>query len=89
MTRLKGEDNMPYILLVLGVLIGGYALYHFLRKATKDQAQKALLSMAVALVVLLVFVMIITGRLPIAAILAVVLIPLVVQLYRVFNRGDE
>jgi Kef-type K+ transport system membrane component KefB len=79
---------MPYILLVAGLLIGGYALYHFLRKASKDQAQKVLLTLAIGLMLVMIFVMILTGKLPIAAILTAVLIPLCVQLYRVFNRGE-
>lgn len=77
---------MPYVLLILGLVIGGYALYHFLRKADKDQAQKLLLSFAIGLCLLLVFVMIIIGKLPIAAVLAAIMIPMVVKLYSLFNK---
>jgi len=77
---------MPYILLIFGVLIGGYALYHFLRRASKDEAQKLLLSLAIGLVLVMIFVMILGGRLPIAGILTAVLIPLVAMLYKVFNK---
>lgn len=80
---------MPFILLIFGLLIGGYALYKFLRRSTKDEAQMALLSMAIGLIVLLIFVMIIVGKLPIAAILTAVLIPLAAQLFRVLNKGKK
>ena len=80
---------MPYVLLIFGLLIGGHALYKFLRRASKDEAQKVLLSLAIGLMLVMIFVMIISGRLPIAAVLTAVLIPLVVQLYRVFNKGGE
>lgn len=77
---------MPIILLIFGVLIGGYALYKFLRRSTKEEAKKALLSLAIGFVVFLIFVMIVVGKLPIAAILTAVLIPLVAQLYRVVYK---
>ena len=80
---------MPYILLIFGLLIGGYALYKFLRRATKDEAQKLLLSLAIGLMLVIIFALIIGGRMPIAAILTAVLIPLVVQLYRVFNKSKN
>jgi hypothetical protein len=77
---------MPYVLLIFGLLISGCALYKFLRRASKDEAQKVLLSLAIGLMLVMIFVLIITGRLPIAAILTAVLIPLVVQLFKIFNR---
>jgi predicted MFS family arabinose efflux permease len=80
---------MPFILLVFGVLIGGYALYKFLRRSTKDEARKLLLSLAIGLLALMIFVLILVGKLPIAAILAAVLIPLIAQLYRVFNKKND
>lgn len=80
---------MPYILLVFGILIGGYALYKFLRRATREEAQKVLLSLAIGLVVLLIFVLILTGRLPIAAILTAVLIPLIAKLYSVLGKDKK
>jgi peptidoglycan/LPS O-acetylase OafA/YrhL len=80
---------MPFILLVFGVLIGGYALYKFLRRSTKDEARKLLLSLAIGLLALMIFVLILVGKLPIAAILAAVLIPLIAQLYRVLNKNNK
>ncbi len=80
---------MPYLLLIFGILIGGYALYKFLRRSTKDEARKVLLSLAIGLVLLMIFMMIITGRLPIAGILTAVLIPLVAKLYGVLNKSKE
>ena len=80
---------MPFLLLIFGLLIGGYALYSFLRKASKDQAQKVLLSLAIAFVLLMIFVMILIGKLPIAGVLAAVLIPLVAKLYQIFSKTKD
>lgn len=80
---------MPFILLIFGVLIGGYALYVFLRRASKDQAQKVLISLAIGLMVLIIFMMILTGRLPIAGILAAILIPLIAKLYGLFISSKK
>ena len=72
---------MAYILLIFGVLIGGYALYVFLRRASREQARAVLLSLAIGITILLIFVLILSGRLVIAAILTAVLIPLLAKLY--------
>ena len=80
---------MLNILLIFGVLIGGYALYSFLRRADKYQAQTLLISLAIGLLVLLIFVLILTGKLPIAAILAAVLIPLVAKLYKLLKTPRQ
>ena len=80
---------MPYVLLIFGILIGGYALYKFLRRASKDEAQKVLLSVAIGLLALFIFVLILMGKFPVAAILAAVLIPLVTKLYSVFNKPKD
>jgi len=80
---------MQYILLIFGVALGGYALYKFLRRSTKDEAQKLLLSLAIGLCLLLIFAMILVGKLPIAGILAAVMIPLVSKLYSVLNKDKE
>lgn len=80
---------MPYILLIFGIAIGGYALYKFLRKATKEESQKALLSLAIGLCLILIFATILIGKLPIAAILAAIMIPLVTKLYGLFNKPSD
>lgn len=80
---------MAYILLIIGVGIGIYALYNFLRTATKDQAQKMLLSLAVGFCAIIALVLIIGGRYPIAGILVVVMIPLITRLYTLFNKGKR
>ncbi len=80
---------MPFLLLIFGIAIGGYALYKFLRRSTKEEAQKALLSLAIGLCLVLIFSMILIGKLPIAGILAAVMIPLVTKLYGLLNKDKE
>lgn len=76
---------MPFILLLIGVGIGVYALYKFLRRSTREEAQKMLLSLAIGVAILLALVMIIAGKYPIAALLAVILIPLISKLYKLLT----
>jgi predicted MFS family arabinose efflux permease len=76
---------MPFILLLIGVGIGVYALYKFLRRSTKEEAQRLLLSLAIGISVLMALVMILAGKYPIAAILAIILIPLITKLYKLLN----
>lgn len=77
------------MLLMFGVGLGGYALYKFLRRSTKDEAQKLLLSLAIGFAVLFIFLMIISGRLVLATLLTAILIPLCAKLYAVLNKGDK
>lgn len=73
---------MPYILLVLGLLIGAYALYRFFLRADVRQI-KALFLMIVCLVLAIaLFFMAITGRLPAAIALIAALIPFAIGYIR-------
>lgn len=80
---------MPYILLVFGIMIGVYALYKFMRSATPKQTKTLLLSLAIGLALLFITVMLIVGRLPVAAVLAAILIPLIAALYKVLKQDAD
>jgi hypothetical protein len=80
---------MPYILLTFGLLIGGYALYRFLRRASKDEARKVIISVAICFIIFLIFVTLIMGKVVISAILAAVLIPLVARLYSILSKDKS
>lgn len=73
---------MAYILLVGGILIGIFALYKFMRRASKQETKTLLLSLAIGMTLLMIFVLVISGRLPLAAILAAILVPLIAALFK-------
>lgn len=57
---------MPHIILLLGILLGGFALFHFMRSATAREMAALVLTFGVLLISGVVFFLAITGRLPIA-----------------------
>jgi len=78
---------MPYLLLVIGLLIGLYALYRFFLNADVQQVKAFfLLSMAVVLCVAL-FTLAVTGRLPAAIAILSALAPLALGWWKA--RRDE
>ena len=57
---------MPYLLLILGLIIGAYALYRFFINANTKQIKAMFLTAAIAALVIALFFMAVTGRLPAA-----------------------
>lgn len=73
---------MPYLLLIIGVLLGLYALYRFFLRADVRQIKALLLTLlAVSLCVALVFLAL-TGRLPAALAIVVALVPVMAGIWR-------
>lgn len=57
---------MPYLLLVLGLLIGIFALYKFFLRANVEQIKAFILSSVTLTICLALFILSVTGRLPAA-----------------------
>jgi len=71
---------MPYLLLILGLVVAAYALYRFFLRASVKEI-KAFGMVAVSFVIIIaIFVMAVTGRLPAALALVVALVPFVTKL---------
>lgn len=73
---------MPYILLILGLLIGGYALYRFFINANIKQIKALFLAASLATLVIALFYMALTGKLAAALGLGAAIIPFVVAYFR-------
>jgi hypothetical protein len=73
---------MPYILLVIGCLIGLVALYRFMLNATVGQIKALFLSSLLVTLVVALFYMAVTGRLAAALGLMVAITPILFSLYK-------
>ena len=80
---------MPYLLLVIGLLIGFYVLYRFFISATVDQIKAFALAAVAIILGIALFFMAITGRLPAAIALVGALLPVVLALWKMKKGGRE
>lgn len=72
---------MPYLLLILGLLIGIYALSRFFVKADVDDIKALILSAFTITICVALFVLAVTGRLPTAIALVAAIAPFIVAFY--------
>ena len=80
---------MPYILLVLGLLIGAYALYRFFINADTRQIKALFLTASIATLIIALFFMAVTGRLAAALALGAAVIPFVIAYLRERKKVKE
>ncbi|MEZ5815047.1 MAG: DnaJ domain-containing protein [Alphaproteobacteria bacterium] len=66
---------MPYLLLVIGLLIGAYALYRFFLNATVAQIKALFLLAIITVLCAALFTLAVTGRLPAAIALLGAVVP--------------
>lgn len=69
---------MPYLLLVLGLLLGIYTLYRFFINADLNQIKSLILAAVTITICLSLFILAITGRLPAAIAIVAALGPFIV-----------
>lgn len=72
---------MPYLLLVLGLIIGIYALYRFFIKADINQIKSLILASITITICLSLFILAVTGRLPAAIAIVSAIAPFIVAYY--------
>ena len=80
---------MPYLLLILGLLVGAYALYRFFLNADVAQIKALFLLAIVTVLCAALFTLAVTGRLPAAIALCSAVIPLGVGLWRAQQQDHE
>lgn len=78
---------MPYILLIIGVVLAGIALYRFFLKASAKQMKALLLSVFAIAIFLASITLALTGRLPAAIAILVALWPLAISWLRHRKAG--
>ena len=78
---------MPYLLLVLGIVVGLYALYRFFINANIKQIKALFMSAGLVTVIVALFVMAVTGRLAAALGLGAAIIPFVIAYLRERNAA--
>ena len=79
---------MPYLLLVIGLLIGLYALTRFFMKANVDQIKSFLFAAVTLVMCLALFVLAITGRLPAAIAIVVAMWPIALGWWKMKHRKE-
>ncbi|MCC6598489.1 MAG: DnaJ domain-containing protein [Alphaproteobacteria bacterium] len=80
---------MPYLLLVIGALLGLYAFYRFFLVANVQQIKALFLSMALLVLGAALFFMAVTGRLPAALALLVAMAPVANALFRQWRPVEK
>ncbi|MGH1398474.1 MAG: DnaJ domain-containing protein [Alphaproteobacteria bacterium] len=80
---------MPYILLVIGLLIGAYTLYRFFMRANVAQIKALFFAMVSVTLVIALFFMAITGRLPAALALLGALVSFALGYLRQRKGGEK
>jgi hypothetical protein len=79
---------MPYLILVIGLIIGIYALYRFFLTANIAQIKALGLSVFTALIVISILILTLTGRFPAALALVMALLPFAVAYHRGKQQKD-
>ena len=80
---------MPYLLLIVGLLIGAYALYRFFMNADVQQIKALFLLAIVVVLCAALFTLAVTGRLPAAIALLSAVIPLGLGLWRAQKQEES
>lgn len=80
---------MPYLLLIIGVLIGIYGLYRFFLTADVKQIKALGLSIFVVIISVAILILAVTGRFPAALALVMALLPFFVAYRRGKQAGDQ
>ena len=80
---------MTYLLLVIGLLVGLYALYRFFLNADVAQIKAFFLMAIVVVLCAALFTLAVTGRLPAAIALCTAVVPLGVGLWRAQRQDHD
>lgn len=80
---------MPYVLLILGVGLGLYALYRFFLKASPKEIRTFFLAALTIVILLALFYMAVTGRLAPAVALVVALFPVARAFWALRKQSSE
>lgn len=80
---------MPYLLLILGLIIGLYALYRFFLNAELAQVKAFFLMAILVVLCTALFTLAVTGRLPAAIAILTAVIPLAAGLIKARNQDTK
>ncbi len=80
---------MPYLLLVIGLLVGLYALYRFFLNADVHQVKAFFLMSMLVILCVALFTLVFTGRLPAALAILVAVAPLAAGWWKAQKDSDE
>lgn len=73
---------MPYLILLAGILVGVYAFLRFFMRASPAQIRQFFLTVFLAIYALILLELAVTGRVVLAILLLLALVPFVIRHYR-------
>lgn len=80
---------MPYILLIIGLLVGLYALYRFFLNANVRQIKALILASIFVILSVALIYMALTGRLAAALALLIPIVPVLMGIYKEWKSGKD
>lgn len=80
---------MPTLILILGILIGGWALYRFMLRATIREVKAMVLTVGTMVIAAALFFLAVTGRLPAALGIVAALTPVAVSWWNGRKNGGN
>jgi len=80
---------MPYLILILGLLIGLYALYRFFISASIAQVKAMFFTALLCVIGVAVLVLSLTGRLPAAFAILATIVPVIMSIRRSIRAQDN
>lgn len=80
---------MPYIVLILGIIVGLYALYRFLIKASPEQVRSLIRYSIIAVYILVLLFFALTGRIIISLVLLLLSVPFVIAHFKGKKPKDD
>ena len=80
---------MPYLILVIGALIGLYALFRFLTKATPSQIKVFFRIVIIVIYCVIMLFFALTGRIIISISLVVLAIPFAIAYFKGKNKKED
>ncbi|PCI55992.1 MAG: hypothetical protein COB36_04140 [Alphaproteobacteria bacterium] len=80
---------MPYLILILGLIVGAYALYRFFIKATPEQVRSLIRYSIIIVYVLILLFFALTGRIIISLALLLLSIPFVIAHFKDKAQKDN
>ena len=80
---------MPYLVLVLGLIVGVYALFRFFVKASPEQVRNLIRYSIIAVYILILLFFALTSRIIISIVLLLLCVPFVIAHFKAKTEEDN
>ena len=80
---------MPYLILIVGLLIGLYALYRFFISANVEQVKALFMTAILVVIGIATLLLALTGRLPAAIAVLVAVVPIAISMHKKSKQSEN